>query len=389
MWTAHSDLSCVWLQKRRLRASCDMRRDRRPPNRLMYETAAVLSIQTNTCLANSSGRNCHKARCTAKSSRQFMIQSSRGPDQSPEAACLLHVAPQPVLEAYVETTTCRDTCSKDSTARRKVRSFQGLKERRYSYAMFTWSVPWRHAHLGTQECNQCWSDLIATWVAWLRLRMPYASGASEIVSVEPHSCLWWNSSSSALIGCARPWGTPSYSPSLTQHREKWFSAHGRACSFPSWPETPIGWGAGAPSPCDCTTVLGIGPEWANRWDSWPVMGQGHHLWPSWRHRETGRARRGGELNNAFHLNTEPGNRRSKRGLPQWRHATATWTKPEIPSATRGKHVASETEHRRFPWKHENTTWNETKDPACLINASISNRVSISFWTWWIDLNAET
>ncbi len=65
-------------------------------------------------------------------------------------------------------------------------------------------------------------------------------------------------------------------------------------------------------------------------------------------------------NNAFHLNTKLGNRRPKRGLPQWPHATATWTKPEIPSATRGKHVASETEHQRLLWKHENTTWNETK-----------------------------
>ncbi len=30
--------------------------------------------------------------------------------------------------------------------------------------------------------------------AWLQLRMPYAPGASETVSVVPHSCLWRNSS---------------------------------------------------------------------------------------------------------------------------------------------------------------------------------------------------
>ncbi len=35
MWTARSDLSCVWLQRRRWRASCDMLCDRIPPNRLM------------------------------------------------------------------------------------------------------------------------------------------------------------------------------------------------------------------------------------------------------------------------------------------------------------------------------------------------------------------
>ncbi len=50
-------VTCVWLQ-RRWRVSCDMRCDRIPPNRLMYETAAVLSLRTSTCLPNSSGRNC-------------------------------------------------------------------------------------------------------------------------------------------------------------------------------------------------------------------------------------------------------------------------------------------------------------------------------------------
>ncbi len=160
MWTARSDLSRVWLQRRRWRASCDMRRDRISPIRLMYDTAAVLSVRTNTCLPNSSARNCRKARCTANSSRQLMCQSSRGPVQSLEAACPLHVAPQPVLEASVVTTTCRDTCSKGTLARRKARSVQGLKEQRHSCVMFTRSVPRCHAHLGTRECNQCWSGLI-------------------------------------------------------------------------------------------------------------------------------------------------------------------------------------------------------------------------------------
>ncbi len=94
-----------------------MRCDRIPPSRLIYETAAVLSVRTSTCLPNSSGRNCRKAKCTAHSSRQLMCQSSRGPVQSPEAACPLHVAPQPVLEASVVTTVCRDTCSRGTPAR--------------------------------------------------------------------------------------------------------------------------------------------------------------------------------------------------------------------------------------------------------------------------------
>ncbi len=68
-----------------------MRCDRIPHSRLMYETAAVLSVWTSTCLPNSIGRNCRKAKCTAHSFRQLMCQSSRGPVQSPVAACPLHV----------------------------------------------------------------------------------------------------------------------------------------------------------------------------------------------------------------------------------------------------------------------------------------------------------
>ncbi len=84
----------------------------------------------------------------------------------------------------------------------------------------------------------------AIQVAWLQLRMPYAPGASETVSVVPHSWLWRNSGSSALLGHVPPWGVPSYSPSLTPHWEKRFSAQRIAYSFPSWPEAPTGWGAG-------------------------------------------------------------------------------------------------------------------------------------------------
>ncbi len=102
-----------------------MRRDPRPPCQLMYETAAVLS---NTCLPNSSGRNCCKARCTANSSSQVMCQSSQGPVQSPEATCPLDVAPQSVLEASVVTTTCQDTCPKSTRpVERPVLSFWGHK----------------------------------------------------------------------------------------------------------------------------------------------------------------------------------------------------------------------------------------------------------------------
>ncbi len=187
-----------------------------------------------------------------------MCQSSRGPVQSPEAACPLHVAPQPVLEASVVTTVCRDTCSRGTPARRKARSVQGLRERRHCWEIPTRSVP--AAPCPPRDPGSVASAEVVSYeairAAWLQLRMPYAPGASETVSVVPHSCLWRNSGSSALLGDVPPWGVPSYSLSLTPYREKRFSAQGRACSFPSWPEAPTG--AGAPSPCDHPTALWIG-----------------------------------------------------------------------------------------------------------------------------------
>ncbi len=44
MWMVRSDLRCFWLQRRRWRASCDMRQERRLLCRLMYTTVAVLSV---------------------------------------------------------------------------------------------------------------------------------------------------------------------------------------------------------------------------------------------------------------------------------------------------------------------------------------------------------
>ncbi len=49
--------------------------------------------------------------------------------QQLEAACLLHVVHQPALEASIVTTTCRDTCSKVTSTRRRTRSIQGMNER--------------------------------------------------------------------------------------------------------------------------------------------------------------------------------------------------------------------------------------------------------------------
>ncbi len=160
IWTARSDLRCFWLQRRRWRASCDRRRERRPPWWLMYATVAVLSVRTSTCLSCSSPLKRRRASHTASNSRQLICHCNRDPVQSPAAACPLHMAPQPMAEASVDTTTCLDTCPRGTPARRKARSDHGPKVWRQDGVTETRYVPRRHAHLGTRSWSQCWSGLI-------------------------------------------------------------------------------------------------------------------------------------------------------------------------------------------------------------------------------------
>ncbi len=99
------------------------------------------------------------------------------------------MAPQPVAEASVETTTCLDTCSRGTPARRKAKSDHGLKVRRQDGVSKTRSVPWRHAHLGTRSWSQRWSGLI-----W--------SNPSGVIAAEDAICprsLWKCFSGTALL----------------------------------------------------------------------------------------------------------------------------------------------------------------------------------------------
>ncbi len=150
-WTAWSDLRCFWLQRRRWRASCDMRRERRPPWWLMYAMVPVLSVRTSTCFSCSSVLKWRRASHTASNLRQLICHCSWSPVQSPAAACPLHMAPQPVVETSVDTTTCLDTCARGTPARRKARSDHVLKVWRQDGVTKIRYVPWRHAHLGTRS----------------------------------------------------------------------------------------------------------------------------------------------------------------------------------------------------------------------------------------------
>ncbi len=117
-------------------------------------------------------------------------QCSYGTQQRPEAACPLYVAHQPVLEASVMTTTCRDTCSEGTPTCRKTSSVQGLNEQKCVGVMVTRTRLQRHAISGLESVS-C-AEVVpyeAIRVERLQLRMPYAPGASASVSVVPPSCL--------------------------------------------------------------------------------------------------------------------------------------------------------------------------------------------------------
>ncbi len=157
---AWSNLRWFWLQRRRWRASCDMRRKRKLPCRLMYATVAVLSMRNSTCSPRKWLLRWFKARCTASNSRQLTCQCSWGPVQTPDTASPLNVAPQPLAEASVLTTACLETCSRGTPARKNERSDHGVKVWRQAGVTQTRSVPRCHAHLGTRPWSQCWSGLI-------------------------------------------------------------------------------------------------------------------------------------------------------------------------------------------------------------------------------------
>lgn len=57
-----------------------------------------------------------RASSTSSNSRQLICHCSQSLVQVPEAVCSLYTAPQPDLEASVETTMCIDTCSKGPSA---------------------------------------------------------------------------------------------------------------------------------------------------------------------------------------------------------------------------------------------------------------------------------
>ncbi len=146
---------------------------------------------------------------------------------TPDNACPLYVAPQPVAEASVKTTACPDTYSRGTPAQRNKESDHGLKAWRHTGVIATRYVPRCHAHLGTRPWSQCWTttnkqqavSCEANRAGLLTLRLPYAPGATEKVSVGPLSCPWMYSGSSTPTEHVPLWGVLTVRPNPTPYRE--------------------------------------------------------------------------------------------------------------------------------------------------------------------------
>ncbi len=160
MWMAWRDLRCFWLQRRRWPASYHMRREHKPPCRLIYAMVTVLSVQTRTSLPRWHPLMRLKIRRNASNWRQLICQRIWRPVYTPDTACPLYVAPQPVAEASMNTTLCLDTCSRGTPARRNEGSVHGLKVLRQAGVIWTRWVQRFHTYLGTRPWSQCWSGPI-------------------------------------------------------------------------------------------------------------------------------------------------------------------------------------------------------------------------------------
>ncbi len=204
-----------------------------------------------------------------------------GPVQSPAAACPLHMAPQPMAEASVDTTACLDTCTRGTPAQSKARSDHGWRSDGRTGWLRPRYVPRRHAHLGTRLWSQRWSGLI-----WSN-----PSGVTAAADAICPRSLWKCFSGTALLcwkdsrqfsidwACSTERRAVRLTESNSMPRKE-ILCTGESLLFPSWPEAPTGWGGWAPCPCVRTTALETGPVWASRRGSWereyllPLMGQG-------------------------------------------------------------------------------------------------------------------
>ncbi len=227
-----------------------MRRERKPPCRLIYATVAVLSVRTRTSLPRRRPLRRLKARHTTSNSRQFDMPTQLGTRPYPWH-CVPVVRGSPAGGRGIrEYHNMPGDSSRGTPARRNEGSVHGLKVLRQAGVIWTRWVPafprpprdsamepvLKRSHMEQTGRNFAAAAAICPRSLWKSF-----SGTAVL----PDKVLRQFSTDWARTG----WGVLSGWPNPTPCREKRSSALARVCSFPSWPENPTGWGARKAGSC--------------------------------------------------------------------------------------------------------------------------------------------
>ncbi len=196
----------------------------------------MLSEQTGTWCSFRSGKKVWRPRHTAVISRQLMCSRPSASDQEPKAGLPSHRAPQPVLDASVETTFLLRIMPIVTPCLNHCGSFQGARAVTQAWLTLMRRHPWRHAWGGICGFSQYWRGLIRSRPNW-------------------------------STGDARPWGPASFETSWEGER-LWFWKKPRAAVWPVHVLAQLSPSCGLSRKLLPGTKL-VGWETVSSWQNWP------------------------------------------------------------------------------------------------------------------------
>ncbi len=159
----------------------------------------MLSEQTSTWCPFRSGKKVLRARHIAVISRQLMCSRPSVSDQEPKAGLLSHRAPQPVLDASVETTFLLRIMPIVTPCLNHCGSFQGAIAVTQAWLTLTRRRPWCHAWGGICGFSQYWRvSCGAGPTVVLVMPRPWGPASFEMPRQETHS-EWPSSACRAVL----------------------------------------------------------------------------------------------------------------------------------------------------------------------------------------------
>ncbi len=130
------------------------------PWQFIWDTTVMLSEQTGTWCSIRSGKKVWRPRHTAVISRQLMCSRPSASDQEPKAGLPSHRAPQPVLDAFVETTFLLRIMPIVTPCLNHCGSFQGARAVTQAWLTLMRRHPWCHAWGGICGFSQYWRGIM-------------------------------------------------------------------------------------------------------------------------------------------------------------------------------------------------------------------------------------